>query len=155
VLLDLKLNVGGGLRLQQVFNKVYEDINLDDCKLASKAFDATFPDVVNYQRNLLKQSLKNVVEFRTTLKNGRSYLTKYAQFRTSDGRLIHLEAYRTEKENQFTGKKTITYEPRISDCTSCQLISGEAYAEKRSLIRVMELKLKNPEGYTLCGFCHD
>jgi hypothetical protein len=152
----LALNVGGAARLQQVFNKVYQDVDLEQCKLARKAFNDTFPELVQYQRELHKRSGKNIIKIPVQLKAGNRFNAQYSQFRTQDGRLIHLEAFTETKEDK-NGKKYTVTRPRISDCTSAMLISGEAYAEKRSLVRIMEQIMlgKYAETNKLIGFTHD
>jgi hypothetical protein len=150
----LALNVGGANRLQQSFQKAFQEVPLEDCKLASKAFNDTFHRVVAFQRNLHKQAQKNIVLFPFTLKDGRSYKKKFAQFKTIDGRLIHLECFDNWKEKRDGTKVKITA-PKINDCTSCMMISAEALAEKRTLTAIVGLLDSYNDNCKLINFVHD
>jgi DNA polymerase I-like protein with 3'-5' exonuclease and polymerase domains len=151
----LALNVGSAKRAQAVFQKSFNQVSLEDCKLAAEAFSNTFEGVVSFQRQLHNLAKKVVIELPVELKNGSRFNLKYAMFRTPDGRLIHLECHRKEKKKK-SGETYIVYEPKINDCTSCVMISAEALLEKASLTRIMDEVIPlYPDNTTLNGFCHD
>lgn len=146
----LALNCGGAKRAQQAFLKYFQTVSLENCELAGVAFKETFPEVVKYQRTLLSRASRNMIDVKVQLKNGHAYTQKYARFRTDDGRLIHLPCYANKQDK----KGNDIFQPKISDCTSCMMISAEAIAEKKSLTQVVNILSQHPN-QKLLNFVHD
>lgn len=157
----LSLNVGSPKRLLTVLNKDFKTATLDVAMACAETFKETFPGVVKWQRDLHKRSSKTIVPIKVELKSGKKYTQKYCQFRTTDGRLMHLPVFKVKnfkgegfRKNPQTGD--YLYQPSISECTSVSLISPEALLQKQSLIETMRLQTSElGQHFELIGFCHD
>ncbi|MEN9871608.1 MAG: hypothetical protein RLZZ171_2600 [Cyanobacteriota bacterium] len=141
----LSLNVGSPTRLLTVLNKDFKTATLDVAQACAETFKETFPQVVKWQRMLHQHSIKTIVPVKVELKSGKKYTQKYSQFRTTDGRLMHLPVFKVKNFNGKGFKKDAQtgdylYQPSISECTSVSFISPEALLMKRSLIETMRLQ---------------
>ena len=135
-------NDAGAPSFKASLNKAFVDVTLEDCQLAKDALGEAFPGYNAYAQKLKIAARKSVQD----LPEGR-----FAQYRTHDGRLFHVQAVVKEGYNGGTYDYI-----KLGEITSSQLISPEALAMKKAGLEILEFYRSNRHlGVKINTMCHD
>ncbi|MGL5881060.1 MAG: hypothetical protein ACRC2V_25245, partial [Xenococcaceae cyanobacterium] len=151
-------NVAGIHTMVASMKKDYIKADYDSVKEVRDVFVKTYPSLFEWQRYAHKCANANIREIKIQL-GGRRYNKKFAVYKTPDGRLIHLPCFEQKRTNKKTKETFKIWECKISDVTSSTLLSPEALAQKKALIRCNQVQQSTSEGlsgdFKLIGFCYD